>query len=76
MIITVHIQKNIIGNAKKNSIISIIIPTYNKEKYIVNAIKRCLRQTYKPKEIFVIDDCSKDNIKNLIKKIKIEELNI
>ena len=70
LIITVHIQKNIIGNIKKNPTISIIIPTYNREKYIVNAIKSCLKQTYKPKEIIVIDDCSKDNTKKLIKKIR------
>lgn len=63
LIITAHIQKNIIGNIKKNPMISIIIPTYNREKFIVNTIKSCLRQTYKPKEIIVIDDCSKDNTK-------------
>ena len=70
LIITVHIQKKIIENINKNPIISIIIPTYNREKYIVNAIKSCLKQTYKPKEIIIIDDCSKDNTKKLVKKIK------
>lgn len=44
------------------------MPTYNREQLIVNAIKSCLRQTYNPKEIIVIDDCSKDNTKKLLKK--------
>ena len=31
--------------------ISIIIPTYNREKFIANAIKSCLSQTYEYIEI-------------------------
>ncbi|MBQ7902043.1 MAG: glycosyltransferase family 2 protein [Clostridia bacterium] len=40
---------------------SIIIPVYNGEKFIDNAIKSVLAQTYEDWELVVVDDGSKDN---------------
>ena len=45
------------------------MPTYNRAKIISKAIKSCLEQTYQSIEIIIIDDCSKDNTKEVIKKI-------
>ena len=47
--------------------ISIVLTAYNVEKYIGEAIESCLNQTYKDLEIIIVDDCSTDNTKNLIK---------
>ena len=41
--------------------ISIIIPNYNKEKYIEKCVNSVLEQSYMPKEIIIVDDCSTDN---------------
>ena len=42
-------------------LISIIIPLYNYEKYIVECLESCVNQSYPEKEIIVVDDCSTDN---------------
>ena len=44
-----------------NPKVSIIIPCYNKAKWIGEAIESCLNQTHKPYEIIVIDDGSTDD---------------
>lgn len=48
--------------------ISIIIPSYNQELYLEEAIESCLNQTVKPDEIIIIDDGSTDHSLDLAKK--------
>ncbi len=41
-------------------IVSVVIPTYNAEKYIAETINSVLNQTFAQFELMVIDDCSQD----------------
>lgn len=41
-----------------NESVSVIIPSYNRFKYLLNAIKSVKEQTYKNVEIIVVNDCS------------------
>lgn len=52
-----------------NEMVSVIIPTYNSEKFIKKTIYSVLNQTYKNFEIIVIDDCSTDKTEGVIKGI-------
>ena len=52
-----------------DNLVSVIIPTYNREKTIIRSINSVLNQTYKNIEILVIDDGSIDNTKKLIDKL-------
>lgn len=50
--------------------ISIVIPNYNKEKYIYECLKSCLSQTYENTEIIVIDNESSDKSLDIINELK------
>ena len=52
-----------------NPLVSICIPTYNGEKYIREALESALSQTYRPLELIVSDDDSKDKTIPIIKEI-------
>ena len=58
----------------QKDMISVVIPTYNREKLIVKSIKSVLAQTYKNIEVIVVDDCSKDNTEKKVKAIKDKRL--
>lgn len=50
--------------------VSILIPCYNAEKWIAQAIQSALNQTYENKEVIVVDDGSKDGSLKIIQSFK------
>lgn len=51
-------------------LISIIMPSYNSESYIREAIDSALSQTYKRFELIVIDDCSDDSTPDIVREYR------
>lgn len=49
-------------------LISIILPTYNVEKYIARALESCINQTLKDIEIIVVDDKGQDKSIDIAKE--------
>ncbi len=47
--------------------VSIVIPSYNMGWCLPRAIKSCLKQTVKAKEIIIVDDCSADDTHAIVK---------
>lgn len=56
--------------------VSIIIPCYNQEKFVSEAIESALNQTYKNVEIVIVNDASKDNSSEVIKEYAKKHRNI
>lgn len=47
-------------------LVSVIMPSYNHERYISEAIESVLTQTFTDLELIIIDDASKDNSRQII----------
>lgn len=52
----------------KKPLVSIILPSYNGEKYISQAIDSILTQSLSDLELILVDDCSNDNTLQIMKK--------
>lgn len=50
-------------------LVSVLIPCYNCEKYVEEAVMSIIKQTYSNLEILVIDDGSTDNTKSILQKL-------
>ncbi len=56
-------------NKHKEPLVTVIIPSYNHEKYIADCLKSVIRQTYRNIQIIVIDDGSKDKSPEIITEL-------
>ena len=54
---------------------TVVISSYNGEKYILEQLESIRRQTVKPSEVIIIDDCSKDHTFEVVRNyIKVYDL--
>lgn len=58
----------------KINLVSIVLPSFNGEKYIKQSIESCLNQTYKNIELIVVDDCSSDRTPEIVKSFPQENI--
>lgn len=53
----------------KSPLVSVLLISYNQEKYIKEALEGALNQDYSPLEIIISDDCSKDGTFQIIEEM-------
>lgn len=56
--------------------VSIVTTAYNVDKFIAKCIDSLINQTYKNIEIIVVDDCSADNTKSIVKSYKDDRIKL
>ena len=64
------VRKDFSEQLENSPLISIILPTFNREKTVVKAIHSILEQTYTNFELIIVDDHSTDQTKGVIRKLK------
>jgi len=57
-------------------LVSVIIPTYNRQNLIVRAVQSVLKQTYENIELIVVDDGSTDNTKKVLANLDDSRLKV
>lgn len=57
-----------------NCLVSIIMPSYNTEKYISESINSVLAQTHTNWELIIVDDCSTDNTEEVVSSFNDERI--
>lgn len=58
------------NNCEKNSLVSVIVPVYNVEKYLKRCLDSIVNQTYKNIEIICIDDGSPDRSIDILREFE------
>lgn len=61
---------------ERNELISILMPTYNVEKFVEEAVRSVLLQTYKYFELLIVDDCSTDKTFDILQGLAAEDKRI
>jgi glycosyltransferase involved in cell wall biosynthesis len=59
-----------------NPLVSVVMCTYNGEKYLAEQLNSILEQTYPNIEVVIIDDCSTDNTLSIIRQYEALHSNI
>lgn len=53
-----------------DKMISIVVPVYNAEKYILDTIAMVQKQTYTDWELLLVEDCSKDSTRTILEEFE------
>jgi len=63
-------QSKLKKSAKTTPLVSIVMPAFNSEEFICNAVDSVLAQTYENWELIIVDDHSTDNTRKVLKKFE------
>jgi glycosyltransferase involved in cell wall biosynthesis len=71
-----ELADNMLGRPIVQSLVSILIPAYNAEKWIADTLRSAIAQTWERKEIIVVDDGSTDRTLAIARQFESEQVRI
>ena len=60
----------------KNPLVSIFIPAYNNPIYTQKTIESIIKQSYRPLEVLLLDDCSPNSLIEMYEDLNIDNTNL
>lgn len=63
-------------NVKESPLVSVIMPVYNSDRFVLEAIESVIEQTYSNWELIIVDDASTDYTSEIIEKVSQRHPNI
>ena len=57
----------------RNNLVSIITPSYNSSRFIVECVNSVISQTFQNWQMIIVDDCSKDNSRDIISELSAKD---
>lgn len=69
-------EKNYKESHKNHKKVSVIIPVYNAEKYLAEALESVIGQEYQPLEILLVENMSQDHSMDICKKYEKDYANV
>lgn len=54
-------ETDVCDHKREYGLVSVIVPVYNAERFVGEALKSIIIQDYANKEIIIVDDCSTDH---------------
>ena len=56
--------------------ISVVVPCYNASAFLEQNLTSLIRQSYKPDEIIVVDDCSSDGSSEIAERLGVKVIKL
>ena len=64
------------GREEAQPLVTIITPIFNAQNFIAETIESVIDQTYQNWEMIIVDDCSTDNSRDIVKKYEVKDSRI
>ena len=64
------------NHQKENPLVSVVIATYNGEKFLAEQLDSIFNQSYKNIEVIAVDDASSDSTYNILKQYSLKYKNL
>ena len=64
------------GRGEVQPLVTVITPIFNAQNFIAETIESVIDQTYQNWEMIIVDDCSTDNSRDIVKKYEVKDSRI